>query len=253
MGWEDTIQDEPEEKKDEASWEKTIQDDADAPGMLESGARGFTSGATLGLASNLSGAMGAIGDVALGTVPFSEIGKSFDEYKADYQEGDQKAREANTNTFGASEFVGGAVGPGSVASKGLGTVGKMIAPRAATALEAAATSPLPQRVAAAVTKRIPKSLETVTDAVNTYGGRVASLSNPVTGFVQGAKDLEKGIPVVQKGLAWMLDNVPQKLGKLLPIVKEAAARGPAALATTEFLLGQSDPEFQAMKKEIEEN
>lgn len=89
-------------------------DEANQPGMLEAGARGFTEGATAGFGDEISGAMGAAGDLLLGNTDLENIGDSYREYRDAFRKDNTRAKEANPYTYGASGIVGAAVGPGKL-------------------------------------------------------------------------------------------------------------------------------------------
>jgi hypothetical protein len=95
----------------------------------------------------------------------------------------------------------------------------------------------------------------ISDATNLGGGavgRVGSYSLPGVKYVQGVSDAAKGVSYLQKGVAYALDHAPESLGKYATVLKQAASQGPAAFATTDFLLSQKDPEYQKIKKNMHE-
>lgn len=129
-----------------------------------------------------------------------------------------------------------------------------------------ATSPIPKKIADATNmvgkvKGIASNLagefsesmgprsKQVVDFISGLAGRKAAYAIPGSNFAQGVSDTARGVEVAQKGLVWVLDNAPQKLGKYAGVLKKAAQAGPAAMATTNFLLQQSDPEYQRVLKE----
>lgn len=154
----------------------------------------------------------------------------------------------------------------SLASKGASAIAKP----AAELAERVATSPLPEQIANATNvtghikdfagKILPKisenlpegAMRSFTDVATGALGRKAAYSNPLTAIPQGISDVAQVASKGQKGLAWMLDNAPQRLGKFLPVLKSAAARGTDALATTSFILQQTEPEFQQIVKDQNE-
>lgn len=101
-------------------------------------------------------------------------------------------------------------------------------------------------------RAVPENLKPVADFVTGVAGRHAAYSNPVTGFSQGVSDVAKVTKGAQSVVAKLLDSAPARLGKFAPILQQAATRGGQALATTDFLLQQTDPEYQQVKKGLEE-
>lgn len=130
---------------------------------------------------------------------------------------------------------------------------------------------------------LPPAAKRITDLVSGTIGRKAAYSNPVTAIPQGISDVAKGVTFAQKGMATaldkgaplisgatkavgaaagaasakplvnrMLEESPDRLGKFAPALQSAAQRGESALASTHFLLSQSDPEYQAIMKENQE-
>lgn len=93
---------------------------AEAPGMLESGARGLAQGASLGFADELVGAGGAAVDAAK-KLSLSDIVKDYIANRDQYRQGDEAAQKANPYSFGAGN-VAGAIGtafvPGLNLAKG---------------------------------------------------------------------------------------------------------------------------------------
>ncbi len=154
--------------------------------------------------------------------------------------------------------------PGGVVSRAAGALGD-VATSAATKF---ATSPLPGKISDATNvvshgknlaskfmssmPELPGKLGTARDLVTGAIGRKFAYSNPVTGLAQGVSDAAKVTQKAQQGVAWILDNAPQKLGKFAPALQNAAQKGAGALATTDFILSQSNPEYQSMKKKAEE-
>jgi hypothetical protein len=51
----------------------------------------------------------------------------------------------------------------------------------------------------------------------------------------------------------LLKTAPEKLGKYIPIINNAASRGPHSVAITDYLLSQQDPEYREMKRQLDEN
>jgi hypothetical protein len=109
------------------------------------------------------------------------------------------------------------------------------------------------RVADAVMKRLGLSLEEVPG----MGGAVGNLAKRAAGhWVPGAHWAQKAsdaAAVVQKGATIAvetIDKIAPKLGKYGPMLLEAASRGGSSLATTNFLLQQTDPEYQEIVKNL---
>jgi hypothetical protein len=87
------------------------------------------------------------------------------------------------------------------------------------------------------------------------------LSNSMTGrmarhVVPGAQklaDTAEMIPKVTRGAAGLtaaaLEDLGPKLGKFEPILKSAAERGGSALGTADFILQQTEPEYQKIRRE----
>lgn len=146
-----------------------------------------------------------------------------------------------------------------------GGVGAAVGKGAVNVAQKAATSPLPGKIADAtnvagkVKSFIGNKLsgpagamkgilpEGVADFASGAAARAATYKTPLAP-IQAISDSARLVQGGQKGVAWMLDNAPQKLGKFAAPLKAAADRGGTALATTSFLLSQSDPEFQEIMK-----
>lgn len=174
---------------------------------------------------------------------------------------DPSAKAAVSGPLG---YMAGSIAGGAATSKALGAVGSV----AKGAAEKFATSPLPGKIADAtnvvgkgkglvekftgmVGDNLSPRTKQVMDYVSGAVGRKAAYSNPVTGVPQAISDTAKVAQGAQKGMAWLLDNAPEKLGKFASVAKEAlASGGPQALATTEFILSQSSPEYQKIQKDV---
>lgn len=127
---------------------------------------------------------------------------------------------------------------GGAAAAGLSKVGNFIRSGA----ERFATSPLPGQIASK------------TDLAGRVGsnvlGRVAAYSTPGAKYIQGVSDSMRGVQGAQKGVAWALDNTPEALGKFANILRQATQHSASGLATADFLMSQSNPEYQELKKNM---
>lgn len=146
-----------------------------------------------------------------------------------------------------------------------GKAGELLAPAGnavKTGLEEVATNPTLSKVAAvnpagrvvdAITKRLGLPLAEIPGA-DTTAGKIAT--RVAGNFVPGAQYVQKvsdAAAVVQKGAAIAVDTIDKiapMLGKYGPVLQQAAQRGSSSLATTNFLLQQTDPEYQEKLKAI---
>lgn len=178
------------------------------------------------------------------------------------KEPDPSAKAVLDNTLLSSVTPAGATGLGATAA----SIGK----RALGAVESFATSPIPEKIAAAtdvvgkakgfaskviggLSEHLSPAAQRTANVMTEIAGRKAAYSNPLTAIPQAVSDTARVAKGAQKGVAWILDNAPQKLGKFAQPLRAAADRGGSALATTSFLLQQSDPEFQEAMKAINES
>lgn len=128
-----------------------------------------------------------------------------------------------------------------------------------------ATSPLPSKISEAtnvvgkgktiaekfvgsIGESLPGGAKKAMDVFSGVAGRKAAYSNPVTGVPQLISDSARAVSGAQKGVAWILDNAPDKLGKFAGILQKAKAAGPSAFATANFLLQSKNPEYQEILK-----
>lgn len=86
--------------------------------------------------------------------------------------------------------------------------------------------------------------------VGTEALREIANGNPAGLAVAGVRAATKGRlsssgAVTLDGLANLLEKTPQVFGKFGPVLRNAASRGPQALAATHYILSQSNPEYQA--------
>lgn len=164
-----------------------------------------------------------------------------------------KAALSNPLMSGFSPAVSGAVG---IAGKGL-----------VNAAERFATSPLPKKISDAtnvvggtkgllgkigdaVGAKLPDKASKAIDLVTGLLGRKGAYTNPLTGVPQGISDAAKGVQGAQKGVAWLLDNAPQTLGKYGARLQEAAKQGPGALAALDILMQKQDPQYMKLRQEV---
>jgi hypothetical protein len=240
MGWEDTIE---EEAPKASGWEASIQDEPAPPTEKSWGetaldalpAAGTVAGGLIGSAAGPVGTVAGGGGGYMLGADARDLAKDYLGYNAaPVTDGAERAKEVAGNfaTGAASQAAGLGVGAG------LSKVGQFIKGGASRF----ATSPLPQQIAEK------------TDIAGKVGsnvlGRVGAYTVPgPLKYVQGASDSMRGVQAAQKGVAWALDHAPESLGKFVNVLKNAAAQGGAsAVATTDFLLSQKNPEYQQMKK-----
>jgi hypothetical protein len=145
---------------------------------------------------------------------------------------------------------------------GLSKVGSM----ALGGLERAATSPLPKAVADATNvtgkvksfaanalKVLPEmspGTQKIADFISGAAGRNAAYSNPVTAVPQAISDSARVVQGGQKSLAWILDHTPEVLGKAGSALKTIAAQTPGGLSTADFIMSQTNPEYQSKKRKV---
>lgn len=158
-------------------------------------------------------------------------------------------------------YLAGQVAGNAATAKALGAVSGTVK----TGMEKFATSPLPKKISDAtnvvakgkgfaskifdsIGDEMGPQAKKVMDFIGSVGGRKAAYSNPISGVPQAVSDASKVVQGAQKGAAWLLDNAPDKLGKFASVLSKAKAQGGTALATTEFLLSQKDPEYQEVMK-----
>ena len=166
--WEATIQD----AQPDTSWESTIRDET---GVLESAARGFAQGATLGLADEGTAFLESL---------FTD--KTYDESLAESQQAYKEAEEDNPNTFLAGEMASFFV-PGTPA-------------RAAVGIAVKGAKAAGKKAAKGISKGVKLGKEISGKAGDTAAGLLA-------------KNYEKMPPSVAKALDWGKENVsPEVLG-----------------------------------------
>lgn len=98
---------------------------------------------------------------------------------------------------------------------------------------------------------LPKGNQVAEFITGSLSRRGARHLIPGVESVQKVADVaEFGPRVAQKTTEWILDHAPQKLGRFAPILKKASEAGAQSLATTEFILGQKEPEYQKIMKDM---
>ena len=261
----------------EALWEKAFSGDQTALADLYNKHRDSARSANQAAqdanpASYMGGqAAGAVG-LGLATGGTSSIGglaalgaaEGLGSSNADLTQGDYLGAAKDTAIGGA---LGGALG---VAGKQLSNLAPKAVPLAKGALEEIATNPILGKVgqsgpvamsnniikspaAQAALKYLPIGKDIIDNKALQLGGqitgRVAAYSHPGTAAWQGISDVAK---VAQKSAQITLEHIIPRMGKFAPYLQSAAARGKAALAATDFVLQQTNPEYQAAKKQATE-
>lgn len=167
------------------------------------------------LGSTAGSALGPLGTIGGGAAGYA-AGNQVSKYIRDKFLG-QPQKPTTAGEIGGDLALGALGGVGGAALSGLSKA----VPAAA---EAFATSPLPAQAGKLLSKI------------------------PLTSTLQSGANLVQG---AQKGVAWALDHTPEALGKFAPVLQKAAERGgSSAVATTDFLLSQKNPEYQEIKKKI---
>lgn len=296
---------------------------ASKPGYIESGARGFTKGATMGFSDELSGALGAGMELVTGKSGLKDVADNYRYYRDTFREQDDAAKAANPTTFGAGEIGGAVAGAGKIGAlskgaKGLAALGgvtglggsdadltkgqiggalKDTAVGTATGLATAGVAKGLQGVASKAGNKLGSVAEFIANKLKPAEPQVDKLifdpaskiltkapavasspqwgetiakkvgdvaTNSAIDMLPGGALVKTGVRAAAKlvpdsfsgqmksGLQKVLEQAPQKLGKYASILQNAKARGGAAYATTTFLLGQSDPEFQQLTKDLED-
>ena len=191
----------------------------------------FVTSAAGGALGSLAGPLGSVAGGSAGYAAGNQVEKYLREKFMN-----QKQPETTPTEVVKDLGVGALGGLGGLAIKG-------VAKALPIAAERFATTPAINRVADAISP-------------STYMGgggigRAAGYVTPIVNKAQAAGDaLKYGGQAAQKTVSWLLDNAPQKLGKFAPILQKASQTG--GLATTEFLLSQTDPDFQALKKKLQD-
>lgn len=215
-----------------------------------------------GVLGSAAGPAGVVGGTGLGYAAGKEIG----DLSKQYILGDAAP---STNPLDQAIRVGTNVAEGA-AAEAVGPIATKAASALPNFMHAAVTSPIPQKISDATNLTgqakgvigkaarlfaadLPEGkLKTAGDVVTGLVGRHAAYHSPLAP-VQLISDAAMGVSKAQSVIAKLLDSTPEKLGKFAPVLKDAATRGANAVATTHFLLGQSDPEYQKIMKDLQEN
>lgn len=102
--------------------------------------------------------------------------------------------------------------------------------------------PAPQAKAPEMSRALSTAKDIALDFIP--GGRIADkLISP--------KTAQKGTAAVFDKVGDLLKSAPERFGKFAGPLREAELRGPAALATTQFILQQTQPEYRELMREID--
>lgn len=228
------------------------------PGIGESLARGavsaipFVAGAAGGmLGTAAAGPVGTVGGAGLAYAGGKEVEKLANHYLF----GDELPEEGIVKS---TSRVGGNVRDGAMMEMG-GQALQAVPAAIKSGAEGLATTPLFDKVAnatnvvgkgrdfiskvtAPIMDQLSPGVKKAADVATAVAGRFGAYKTPLAP-VQAVSDAASVASGAQKGLAWLMDNAPDKLGKFAPALKEAASRGSKALAATSFILQQREPEF----------
>ena len=213
------------------------------------------------MAGQFGGAVGTalipgMGGASLGKLALQGGMQGLGSSEADLTEGDVGGAALDTAIGTGIGLAGGA------AAKQIAGMAGKAAPAVKNLAEEAATNPTLTKIGNAtdvightkgvanklanIAMKMPEMPELAKKAIDFGGGvvgRKLAYSNPLTGTAQGISDAAKATQLAGKGVAESLENMIPRMGKYSSVLQQALARGSDSLASTHFVLQQTDPEY----------